>query len=226
MSDGIVNKQSQFAEPAGRRLGRQLYKQDAADKSQDRPTRSLMLAQKRRSKSDLGTFVVGVKQSQFGLVAYRAKRSQSPADKVSHHSTIPSFQHSNLTPAVQTKPISESRPEAWGSLVQTKPIGRGGRSRQTKPVSGGRDTPSFHYSIIPPFQSDAACTNKANFRSSGRRAGSRTRHRMPSTPGRTKENAFAFRRESAILCPLQNARHAALRNAGTGGNNDQIANDP
>jgi len=40
-------------------------KQDAPDKSRDQPNRSLVSTQKRRSESDSGTFVVGVKQSQF-----------------------------------------------------------------------------------------------------------------------------------------------------------------
>ncbi len=59
------------------------------------------------------------------------------------------------------------RLEAGGPVVQTKPI-------------SGRDILSFHYSIIPVFQSDPGCT-------------------------------FAFRRESAMLWPVQNTRHAVDR---------------
>ncbi len=40
-------------------------KQDAPDKSRDQPYRSSIFAQKRGSETDSGTFVVGVKQTQF-----------------------------------------------------------------------------------------------------------------------------------------------------------------
>ncbi len=50
---------------ARRELGAGCAKQDAPDKSRDQPNRSSILAWKRRSKPGLGTFVVGVKQSQF-----------------------------------------------------------------------------------------------------------------------------------------------------------------
>jgi hypothetical protein len=62
-------------------------KQDAPDKSQDRPTRALISAQKRGSKSDLGTSVVGVKQSQLPEAGHRGgvrrnkKRGKGSAGK-------------------------------------------------------------------------------------------------------------------------------------------------
>jgi len=44
------------------------------------------------------------KQSQFGGVADHAKQSQSAADGIAHHSTVPSFQYSIPMPFVQNGP--------------------------------------------------------------------------------------------------------------------------
>ena len=51
-------------------------KQDAPDKSRDQPNRSSIFAQQGGSESDSGTFVAGVKQSQFG----RASSAGIPPD--------------------------------------------------------------------------------------------------------------------------------------------------
>ena len=48
-----------------------------------------------------------------------------------------------------------------GLGIDRRPPASAGRLRQTNPISGGPYTPVFHYSIIPPSQSDAGCTNKA-----------------------------------------------------------------
>ncbi len=48
-----------------------------------------------------------------------------------------------------------------GSGIERRPPASAGRLRQTNPISGGRHTPLLYCSIIPPFQPDADCTNKA-----------------------------------------------------------------
>jgi hypothetical protein len=47
------------------------------------------------------------------------------------------------------------------------PCSNPGESRETKPIADGRDTPVFHYSIIPPFQSAAHCAKQSQFRAEG-----------------------------------------------------------
>jgi hypothetical protein len=37
--------------------------------------------------------------------------------------------------------------------------------------AGGRDTPLFHYSIIPPFQSDTPCAKQSQLPEAGHRGG-------------------------------------------------------
>jgi hypothetical protein len=61
-------------------------KQDAHDKSRSQPNRSLISARKRRSKPDLGTFVVSIKQTQF-----RGAR-RSAEYPVFHYAIVPPFQ--------------------------------------------------------------------------------------------------------------------------------------
>jgi len=46
-----------------------------------------------------------------------------------------------------------------------------GQACQTKPISGRQDIPAFRYAMIPAFQPDAGCTNKANLPPAGRPAG-------------------------------------------------------
>jgi len=68
----------------------------------------------------------------------------------------------------QTNPIPRLRIADW---IQRDCRGAGqpspGPVVQTNPISGGRATPLFHYSISPPSQQMAIVPNKANFRPSG-----------------------------------------------------------
>jgi hypothetical protein len=68
----IAQKKPNFGQPSP------LYKQDAHDKSRDRPSRSWVLAQKRGSNRRVRTFVVRVKQSQFPGRAGRSAGTNKP----------------------------------------------------------------------------------------------------------------------------------------------------
>jgi hypothetical protein len=83
-----------------------------------------------------------------------AKRSQFRPLRPSRAPIIPVFQQSSVpVPAganAQNEPNSRRRRVGRG-------LGDEGRRCKTKPISGRRpvEYPAFHYSIIPPFQSDA-----------------------------------------------------------------------
>jgi hypothetical protein len=155
-------KRTQF--PAGRGLGGvdrgQLYKQDAPDKSQDRPARASISAQKRGSKPDLRTFVVSVKQTQFGApgreegchceqtkpigqVAYRAKQSQSAAGGSTMGTGRQGRPCRRGVRTCKTNPNPsgagwDEAPGTWGAgqSCETKPIWEGvGRGRPTHSLS-------------------------------------------------------------------------------------------
>jgi hypothetical protein len=63
--------------------------------------------------------------------------------------------------AKQTQSRRSAR-AAEGRMCKTNPITRSGAPRRCRGV-GRRDTPLFHYSIIPPFQSDADCAKRTQF---------------------------------------------------------------
>jgi hypothetical protein len=95
-------------------------KQDAPDKSRDRPNQSSISAQKGGSKPEWGTFVVGVKQSQFS----RWKRSGGDAQPTKSRGAI--VRHHLDAPLRETNPIW-----AWLGRGQTP----GGRKMRNKPNS-------------------------------------------------------------------------------------------
>ncbi len=71
----------------------------------------------------------------------------------------------------------------WRRIVRNKPnfrpwrVGQGlgdeERTWKTNPIPGLRDTPPFHYSIIPPFPRDADCAKQTQFRQLGQGSGTR-----------------------------------------------------
>jgi hypothetical protein len=98
-----------------------------------------------------------------------AKQSQSPAEMP----TIPLFHHSTIPSGCL--------------LRQTNPIARSGAPRRCRPwrPSGA---PLFHYSIIPPFQSDAYRAKQSQFGLAGpgpRRAKDAKQTQFPATPDGT-----------------------------------------
>jgi hypothetical protein len=95
---GRLYKQSQFA----RRGRAQLYKQDAHDKSPQTPIRAAFLGQYPGSARPIPTFVVRVKQSQFGA----SSREEGCRRE-------------------QTKPIAWPCRAGRGPVVQTNPISGG-----------------------------------------------------------------------------------------------------
>jgi hypothetical protein len=64
---------------------------------------------------------------------------------------------------------ARNEPNLVASNVQNEPnlpessADPGGEMCKTNPIPGRRDTPLFHYSIIPPFQSDAKCAKRSQF---------------------------------------------------------------
>jgi len=72
------------------------------------------------------------KQTQLPEAGHRGSVGRG-SRREPQHSNIPPFHCSSPTPAVQTNPISAQQ-----------------------------DVPPFHYSMIPPFQPEAGCTNKPN----------------------------------------------------------------
>jgi len=66
--------------------------------------------------------------------------------------------------------------------AQTKPI-RG-------PAAGGRDTPLFHYSIIPPFPSDVNHAKQTQLGPAGRRTGSLEEENVQNEPNLARERRY------------------------------------
>jgi len=100
----------------------------------------------------------------------------------------------------ERKPISPSRARAGANRAkrtQFRQPGRGlgdeGQTCKTNPILSGQDTPSFHYSIIPPFQSDADCAERTQFPGGagwdgawGTRGKRAKRTQFPLAPGGTR----------------------------------------
>jgi hypothetical protein len=83
---------------------------------------------------------------------------------------------------------------------KTKPIARSGASRRCRPLRPSR-APLFQYSIIPPFQSDADCAERAKQTQSSRRGRAERGHR-DAERGTNAPNKPNFRRTRYPTIPL------------------------
>jgi len=82
------------------------------------------------------------------------KLARYPKIPILHHSTIPIQCQSCKTNPISGAAGREGTGATWGE----------GKTCKTNPISGRRDTPVFHYSVIPTSQSDADRAKQSQFR--------------------------------------------------------------